>query len=159
MGLSTAPAASFYASPDVPRPSGRSVVGMRWHDLLFVHWPVPLAAVRKVLPAGVEPDVFGGSAWVGLVPFTMTGVRPLGLALPTAHAFHECNVRTYVTIGGVPGVWFFSLDAASRVAVHGARLSWGLPYLHARITLAREGGRIDYSVRRRGRPTARCDVS
>jgi hypothetical protein len=132
---------------------------MRWHDLLFVHWPVPADALRRLLPAGVEQDVFGGSAWVGLVPFTMTRVRPLGLPFPTAHAFHECNVRTYVTVGGVPGVWFFSLDAASRLAVHGARLSWGLPYFHSRITLARDGGRIDYSVRRRGNAAARCDLS
>lgn len=121
---------------------------MRWHDLLFIHWRLPADDVARVLPEGLRPDLFDGCAWVGLIPFTMTGVRILGLGLPTASRFHECNVRTYVTVAGEPGVYFFSLDAANALAVTGARLTWALPYHRARIDISREGDRFDYRVRR-----------
>ena len=87
---------------------------MTWRSLLFLHWPLPPDAVRPLLPAEMTLDTFDGSAWVGLVPFTMTGVkfRWLG-SIPSMRRFHECNVRTYVHRDGEPGVWFFSLDAAS----------------------------------------------
>jgi uncharacterized protein YqjF (DUF2071 family) len=134
---------------------------MRWLHLAFLHWPVDAQSVRALLPPGVELDTFGGHAWVGLVPFTMRDVRhvtPLGrVGVPTATHFHECNVRTYVRAGpdGKPGVWFFSLDAASRLAVWGARGAWSLPYFHAQISLQRSGEIIDYRVQRNGRSGSR----
>ena len=151
--------APLQAASDTARPVGRSLVRMNWHDLLFLHWPVDPVEVARVLPPGLEPDVFNGHAWVGLVPFTMTGFRVMGLAAPGAGTFHECNVRTYATIGGVPGVYFFSLDAASRLAVHGARLAYRLPYHRARISLARSRGRIDYRVTRCNCTEAAVDVA
>ena len=94
---------------------------MTWRSLLFVHWRVPVEQLRPLVPPDLEIDRFDDSAWVGLVPFTMTGVRPWWvpglLNVRGITRFHECNVRTYVTLGGKPGVWFFSLDAASRPAV------------------------------------------
>ena len=78
---------------------------MRWHDLLFMHWPVPAAALRPLIPSGLDLGTFGGEAWLGVVPFRMTGIRHrLGPALPWVSAFAELNVRTYVTAGGRPGV-------------------------------------------------------
>ncbi len=136
--------------PDPASPaSGRPIVRMVWQTLLFVHWPVPPAAVRPLVPPALELDTLEGSAWVGLVPFTMPVVRATCLPpIPSMHRFHECNVRTYVTCGGEPGVYFFSLDAASRLAVWGARRFWHLPYHHARIDLRREGDVVQYSVDR-----------
>lgn len=122
---------------------------MTWASLAFFHWRVPVATLRPLIPAGLSIDEFDGSAWIGLVPFTMYGVRHLwSPPIPTMHAFHECNVRTYVTAGDEPGVWFFSLDAVSRLAVWGARTFWNLPYRNARIDLREDGDRIEYDVDR-----------
>ena len=68
-----------------------------------------------------------------------------GPPIPTAHAFQELNVRTYVTLDGKPGVWFFSLDAESSLAVIGARLGVRLPYFRASMRMTRRGDVIDYA--------------
>ncbi|MFO0934236.1 MAG: DUF2071 domain-containing protein [Planctomycetota bacterium] len=118
---------------------------MSWHDLLFAHAPVPVAALRAVVPAGLEVDTFDGAAWLGVVPFRMTRVGPRVLPpLPGLHAFPELNVRTYVTRDGRPGVWFFSLDAANRAAVWTARTFFHLPYFRAAMTCRADGDGIAY---------------
>lgn len=118
----------------------------RWRDLLFIHWAVEPALIRPFIPADLELDLFEGRAFLGLVPFTMTGVRPVSLPpVRGLSSFHETNVRTYVHSGGKdPGVWFFSLDAANRVAVLLARMLFHLPYWSARMFLEHESrGAID----------------
>jgi hypothetical protein len=126
---------------------------MRWRCLLFIHWPVPVEAVRPLVPPGLEVDTFDSQAWVGLIPFTMDGIRAALLPpVPTTTAFHECNVRTYVRLGEERGVWFFSLDAASRLAVLVARRLWRLNYVHSRMSLERDGDLVRYRVERRGEP-------
>jgi len=138
------------------RPAGRPAIHMRWQNLAFLHWPVPVEAVRPLVPPGLEIETYGGSAFVGLLPFTMPLFRHAWLPpIPTARCFHECNVRTYVSVGGEPGVYFFSLDAASRLAVWGARRFWRLNYEHARMTMTRVDGSIEYAVDRPGPPRAR----
>ena len=123
-------------------------MAMRWHDLLFLHWPVRPQLIRPLIPRGLELDTFDGSAWLGIVPFRMTGVRPRHFPRFAGLAFPEINVRTYVWSPGRSGVWFFSLDAANRLAVRLAREWYGLPYHDARITVRREGDTIHYrSVR------------
>jgi len=133
----------------------------RWADLLFAHWEVPAAALRPLVPSGVEIDTFEGRAYVGLVPFVMTGVRPWwSPAVPGLSAFPEVNVRTYVHRGGRdPGVWFFSLDAANPLAVLAARSLWRLPYHWARMRVARDGSSTHYSSARRHAPRpATCSL-
>ena len=120
-----------------------------WRDLLFAHWPVSQQLVRDRLPPGLELDVWNGSAWVGVVPFRLVGLRPRWLpGLPTATDFLELNVRTYVRVDGVPGVYFFSLDASSGLAVRGARALFGLPYHRAQMRFARDGEWVTYSCHR-----------
>ena len=133
------------------RPAGRVVQRPGWHDLTFLHWRVPVAALRPLVPAALEIDVFEGDAFIGLVPFTMTRVRPWWAPpLPGINNFHETNVRTYVHHRGAdPGVWFFSLDAASLLAVFAARVLWRLPYHHARMTLERSDAGVRYASERR----------
>lgn len=113
---------------------------MRWTDLAFLHWRIPAQTLKPHIPAGLELDTWQGDAWVGVVPFRMEDVRHRWLpSLPTATTFPEINVRTYVRAGDRAGVWFFSLDAASRVAVRGARFFLNLPYFDAAITLRAKG--------------------
>ena len=120
-----------------------------WHDLLFAHWPVDAAVLRPLLPQRLQVDTFEGAAWLAVVPFRMTGVRLRGTpAVPWLAAFPELNVRTYVTHGDKPGVWFFSLDAGNPVAVAIARAWFHLPYFRARMSCAEWKGWIHYHSER-----------
>jgi uncharacterized protein len=125
------------------------VMRMRWVDLLFAHWPMDPVALRPLVPAPLELDLFDGRAYLGIVPFRMEDVGMRGLpAPPVAGAFPELNVRTYVRHDGRPGVWFLSLDAGNRAAVEGARTAFHLPYFEARMSVGRVREVIDYrSVR------------
>jgi uncharacterized protein len=127
-------------------------MAQNWHELLFAHWRVPVEAVRRLVPQGLEIDLFAGDAWLSVVPFRMSGVRLRGTpALPSLSSFPELNVRTYVCAEGRPGVWFFSLDAASRLAVEVARAWFHLPYFNARMRLQRGPDGVRYSSTRTDR--------
>lgn len=123
----------------------------RWADFLFLHWPVETSLLQKRLPNGLHVDTFRGQAWLGIVPFSMERIRPVGLPpLPWLSWFLELNVRTYVHDDeGNPGVWFFSLDCNQPLAVEIARRGFHLPYQHAAMRSVRDGGRIRYQCRRR----------
>jgi uncharacterized protein YqjF (DUF2071 family) len=138
------------------RPPGLSLMHQNWGKLLFMHWAMDADLLRPLIPSQLSIDTFDGKAWIGIVPFTMWGIRASFLpAIPGTSAFHELNVRTYVHFNGVPGVWFFSLDAAHRLAVWGARACYHLPYYNAEMSLEQEGETISYSSKRidkRGAP-------
>jgi len=127
-----------------------------WHDLLFAHWPIPAAELRPHVPRELEIDTFDGQAWVGVVPFRMSGVRLRLLPpVPGNGAFPEMNVRTYVKLGTSPedgiartGVWFFSLDATPALVVAAARATFHLPYFQARMRCDPRGEAIDYESER-----------
>ena len=124
-----------------------------WHDLLFAHWPVPHADLRRLVPEQLTLDTFDNQCWVGVVPFHMRAIRGRFLPpLPGLSRFPELNVRTYVTHSGKPGVYFFSLDAATLPAVWAARAFYHLPYFHADMSSEDRDGTIHYSSRRRDNP-------
>jgi len=103
-----------------------------WNDLLFAHWPIAPESLRPLIPVILPLDTFNGQCWIAVTPFHMTGVRGRWLPpIPALSSFPELNVRTYVNYGGKPGVFFFSLDAASRAAVWGARTTYHLPYFYS----------------------------
>ena len=130
-----------------------------WHDLLFAHWPLPAETVRAAVPAELELDTVGGSAWLGVVPFRMTGIRLRGLPpIPGTAAFPELNMRTYVRRGGRAGVWFFSLDAANALAVAAARRWFHLPYFRARMTCDPAGEGVRYESVRTHRGAAPAEL-
>jgi uncharacterized protein YqjF (DUF2071 family) len=133
-----------------------------WGKLLFMHWAIDAELLRPLIPSQLSIDTFDGKAWIGVVPFTMWGIRASFLPpIPGASAFHELNVRTYLHSKGVPGVWFFSLDAESRLAVWGARTFYHLPYFNAEISLRQEGNSIQYHSEREDTtgPSAQLDVA
>lgn len=131
------------------RPPGPPLNHQHWGSLLFLHWPVPVERLRPLVPPGLEIDTFDGAAWVGVVPFTLWGVRPAFVpALPLVSRSHELNVRTYVHREGVPGVWFLSLDASNPLAVVGARIGFHLPYFLARQRLELPGETVRFRSRR-----------
>jgi uncharacterized protein YqjF (DUF2071 family) len=131
------------------RPRGFPLMHQKWGKLLFMHWRIDVELLRPLIPSQLSIDTFDGSAWIGEVPFTMWGIRASFLPpIPGASAFHELNVRTYVHRNGVPGVWFFSLDAAHRLAVWGARTFYHLPYFNADMSLTQKGNTIEYASRR-----------
>ncbi|QFP77538.1 YqjF family protein [Deinococcus sp. AJ005] len=134
------------------------ILRMAWHDLCFMHWPVDAQAIARTLPRGVTVDTHGGKAYLGVVPFRMADVAPrLVPGVPGLSAFPELNLRTYVTAGGEPGVWFYSLDAAQPLGVRLARRFFHLPYFDARMWVSREQGITRYASLRthRGEPPAR----
>ncbi len=142
-----------------PLPGGPWALSMRWHDLLFMHWPVPEGALRPLIPPALGLDTFDGSAWLGITPFRMSGTRPRFLpSVPPLSNFPEINLRTYVTAGGKPGIWFFSLDAGNPIVVRLARATFGLPYFDAEMSCRAYGDEVRYGsvrARRRGAPEAR----
>lgn len=122
-----------------------------WNHLLFAHWPLLPDLVRPLVPAVLSLDTFDGQCWFAVTPFHMTGVRPRFVPpVPGLSAFPELNVRTYVTLGDKPGVYFFSLDAASRLAVWAARATYHLPYFLASMELREIQGQIQYQSSRVG---------
>lgn len=137
------------------RPQSQPLMHQKWGKLLFMHWRVEEELLRPLIPAALEIDTFDGSAWIAIVPFTMWDIRALPPFIPPVpglSSMHELNVRSYVHLDRVPGVWFFSLDCNSAVAVLGARTFFFLPYFNAKIKLDQQDQTINYSLNRTDEP-------
>ena len=132
-----------------PMPDGPWLMTQTWNDLLFAHWRVDRAEMRRAVPEAFDLDLFDGEAWLGVVPFYMTNVGVRGMpAAPGLSAFPELNVRTYVRVGERPGVYFFSLDAGRRLVVAAARALLNLPYFSAVMSVERRDGAVHYQSSR-----------
>ena len=132
--------------PDEPWSNAQS-----WIDLAFLHWRVDADELRRHVGRSVELDTFDGEAWLGITPFLLSGFRLRGLPpVPRLSTFPELNVRTYVTRDDKPGIWFFTLDAASTLAVEGAKRMYRLPYHRAQMSYRRAGDRVQYESARAG---------
>ena len=133
-----------------PLPDGFWLQGQTWNDLLFAHWRVPADRLRRLMPPSLPLHLDDdGSAWLGVTPFIVSGLRLRGTPpLPWVSRFPELNVRTYVELEAKPGIYFFSLDAGRRAAVMAARRTYRLPYFHARMRAEKVGARIDYESER-----------
>lgn len=108
----------------------------KWRRLAFLHAPLDPDALQATLPAGLELDTFEGRAYLGLVPFDVVGARVAGLPpIPGFSKFPELNLRTYVHHRGVPGIWFYTLEATHRLAVALARAGLSLPYRYATLAV------------------------
>jgi uncharacterized protein len=143
-----------------PVPSIPWALFMSWRDLLFMHWAVPEEVLQPLIPSALRLDTFDGSAWLGVTPFSMSGVRPRFLpSVPPLSNFPELNVRTYVTAEGKPGIWFFSLDAHNPVAVRLARAAFRLPYFDAKMSCNVAGDEVRYRSIRTHRRAPRAEFA
>jgi uncharacterized protein len=143
-----------------PPPEDPWALTMGWRDLLFMHWPVSADKLRPLIPSVLDLDTFDGTAWLGVVPFRMMGVRPRFLpAVPWLSDFPELNLRTYVSARGKSGIWFFSLDAHNPVAVRLARATFRLPYFDARMSCHTEGEEVHYRSARTHRGAAPAEFA
>lgn len=131
------------------KPSGLPIMYQSWQKLLFMHWQLPPVLLRPHIPEPLVLDIFEGQAWIAVTPFVVRNARPVfAPPVPCLSNFNEINVRTYVHLDGVPGVWFFSLDASSLFAVLGARFAYRLPYYTASMRMKEDGAEITYSSKR-----------
>lgn len=136
-----------------PMPRAPWVMVQHWHDLLFAHWALPPELMRPLVPKELTLDLYDGQAYVAVTPFWMSGVRPRFMpAVAGVSTFLELNVRTYVRYDNIPGVYFFSLDAGSRLAVQGARWGYSLPYFFAEMSIKGLGPKFVYSSSRKEGP-------
>ena len=143
-----------------PMPRAPWVMTQTWRHLLFAHWPVHPDQLRARVPAALEIDRFDNQSWVGIVPFEMSNVAPRGIpAFDPLSTFPELNVRTYVRHRGVPGVYFFSLDADNRLIVATARRFFHLPYFRASMRIETSGHEVRYESARRDRHAPPAEFS
>ncbi|MEK4030412.1 DUF2071 domain-containing protein [Pseudobacillus sp. FSL P4-0506] len=113
----------------LPLPPSHWVMTQTWSNVLFMHWPIHPVTMKNLLPPFLQVDLYGGMAWLGIVPFQVSSMRFHGLPpIPLLRSFLQLNVRTYVMHKGVPGVYFFNLDVNHLPSVIGARLFYSLPF-------------------------------
>jgi uncharacterized protein YqjF (DUF2071 family) len=107
-------------------------IEQRWSQVLFVNWKVPATELQPMVPFPL--DLHEGQAVLSLVPFFMDRVRFRGLpAIPIGSSLWEINLRTYVKVNGVQGIYFFTLETPHRLANAIARTFFALPYRDARV--------------------------
>jgi uncharacterized protein YqjF (DUF2071 family) len=143
------------------RPPGWPIMYQSWGKLLFMHWSIAAELLRPVIAPQLNIDTFEGRAWISITPFTLWGIRPIFLPpLPVLSTSHELNVRTYVHVDGVPGVWFLSLEASNALAVWLARLVYGLPYFRAHMQLEEHHSVLHFTSTRMhpGAPAAQFEA-
>lgn len=132
-----------------PIPNIPWILTQVWNDMLFLHYQVSPALLRPYVPQELELDLFEGKPWISIIPFKVTKMRARGLPhFPYLHTYLELNVRTYVKYKGIPGIYFFSLDADKLLAVLGAQMGLGLPYKKAHMSFQQEGDQFYFSSER-----------
>ena len=137
------------------RPEGTPVMHQTWENLLFMHWSFEPAALKGLIPPGLELDTFDDKAWISVTPFTVKNLHLHSLPpIPGLSSFHELNVRTYVHRDGVPGIWFFSLDTSKLIPAMAARALFMLPYYDAEVTFEQKAGEFSFELARSGSPAA-----
>lgn len=140
----------FVPQIQCPEPVKHPVMKQQWGDLAYIHWKYNPTEVQALLPDGIEVDTFDGSAWVGLIPFSMRNISFPGVPpVPYFGSFPEVNVRTYVRRNGVPGVWFFSLDVNRLIPAFVARTTYFIPYCWGKASHHKRGSRLVTDVKRR----------
>jgi uncharacterized protein len=144
----------------LPLPQGSWIMTQTWNHVLFAHWKVPLETLEKQVPNNLEIDTYQGEGWISILPFYLSLFRPRYLPpAPGMHAFPELNLRTYVTVDGQPGIYFFSMDASHLLAVLGARTFFHLPYYHADMKFQKKEVSYQLSSQRKNNEKANFEAT
>ncbi len=114
-----------------------------WDRVLMLHYEIDPNVLRPLVPFPL--DLRGGKAYVTLVAFTLRGLRPhrggrlaAWLLRPIAtHGF--LNIRTYVRVGTMTGIYFITEYLDNRLSLRLGPPTFGLPYRHARIHYEHDG--------------------
>lgn len=134
-----------------PLPTECWAQAQTWHDVLFAHWRTDAAELGRLLPPELTLDLFAGVAWIGVVAARVSGLRVRGLPpLPGVSSFAELDVRTYVTHGGRPGIWVFSMTVPSPIVVEAVKRLYKLPARRGRVTSVRDGKERRFAARADG---------
>lgn len=111
----------------------------------MLHYKISFEDLRKVVPAELPLEDHNGKYYVSFFAFNMM-VRPRWLPpLPVISRFTELNFRTYLTIDGKPGVYFFTLEAGKKLSAWISRTVTGLNYIYSEMSA------IDHSIHSKNR--------
>jgi uncharacterized protein YqjF (DUF2071 family) len=109
----------------------------RWDRAVFINYRAEVAVLQRQVP--FELDLRDGQAFVSIVAFTLSGMRPriggrLSEWLFKPIATHEfLNVRTYVRHRGEPGIYFLAEWLSNPLSVRLGPRTFGLPYRFGRL--------------------------
>ena len=67
-----------------------------WRSLAMLNYDIDPAALRRLVPRGVELDTWNNRHFVSVVGFHFLKTRVLGLPVPFHRDFEEINLRFYV---------------------------------------------------------------
>ena len=131
---------------------GEPMFYARWDRAVFIHYAADPATLQRDVPFAL--DLRDGRAYVSLVAFTLTRMRPriggrLGewIFRPIAtHGF--LNIRTYVQHGGEPGIYFLAEWLSNPLSVRLGPQTFGLPYRsgHLEYDHASDGSALQGTV-------------
>jgi len=131
-----------------------------WDTVTFVNWSYDREILSRLLPAGLELDLFEGKGWLSLVVFHAGNAHfPWLPPIASISNYQQFNLRTYVrSANGTPGVYFFSMDVDQPLLMLG-RLTYGVPYMLSTMEVVSDGDQLHYtSARRWGGPGCSSDV-
>ena len=107
------------------------IIKQKWSYVLFMHFKVNANELQRFVPYPL--DKFDNQAFVSIVPFRMSHIQLRGLPsqLSRFYGLWELNLRTYVEVDGVSGIYFITLDASSLLGTLIANTVFKLPYRFA----------------------------
>jgi hypothetical protein len=118
-------------------PDAHWLLSQSCNDLLFAHFAIDPPTLRRLVPDALTLDLYDGVAWLTVSPSSISHMRPSGIpALPGLSFFQQVNLRTYVTVQGKPGLYYFSVDTGSLSAVWFARVFFRMQYWHSGIQIS-----------------------
>ena len=108
------------------------IIEQIWQSVFFIHYRVDPEKIKSLVP--FELDLYDNHAIISVIPFRMNGIRfPFLPAIPKISSLWELNIRTYVKVNGVKGIYFFTLETDSKIGERIARFFFRLPYRYSKI--------------------------
>lgn len=108
------------------------IIQQEWRHVLFLHYTIDPKFIQSLVP--FQLDLYEAKAVISIVPFLMNGIRfPFLPPLPFVSRLWELNIRTYVEVNGVKGVYFFTLETDSKLGELIAQKFFHLPYRYSKI--------------------------